>query len=79
MAFVLSAFMTMYLRRENARRDREYKRPEEYTVEEKLLERHLGDNASFFRYTVSLQFRHWSYIWMLTYTVLGLIATVLQM
>lgn len=53
MAFVGSAFMTWYLRRENARRDREYKRPEEYTTEEKLLERHLGDNATFFRYTVS--------------------------
>ncbi|TLD34771.1 high-affinity nicotinic acid transporter [Venturia nashicola] len=52
MSLTLSAFMTMYLRKENARRDREYKRPEDYTVEEKLLERHLGDNASFFRYTV---------------------------
>lgn len=53
MSFVLSAFMTMYLRKENARRDRKYKRLEEYTVEEKRVERHLGDNASFFRYTVS--------------------------
>lgn len=52
MSCVLSAFMTIYLRRENARRDREYKRPEEYTAEERMAERHLGDNASFFRYTV---------------------------
>jgi hypothetical protein len=47
-----SIFMTLYLRRENARRDREYTKPEEYTVEEMALEREKGDNASFFRYTV---------------------------
>ncbi|KAL0465943.1 major facilitator superfamily domain-containing protein [Neurospora intermedia] len=52
MAFVLSAFMTIYLRRENARRDREYKPPSEYTEEEKIAEREKGDNATFFRYTV---------------------------
>jgi len=52
MSTALSIFMTLYLRRENARRDREYKKPEEYTTEEKLLEREKGDNASFFRYTV---------------------------
>jgi hypothetical protein len=52
MACLLSIFMTIMLRRENARRDRENKRPEEYTTEEKAAERHLGDNASFFRYTV---------------------------
>lgn len=52
MSMLLSIFMTLYLRRENARRDREYKPPSEYTVEEKLLEREKGDNATFFRYTV---------------------------
>jgi hypothetical protein len=52
MAFVLSIFMTIYLRRENARRDREYKPPSEYTEEERIAERERGDNATFFRYTV---------------------------
>ncbi|KAG8624752.1 hypothetical protein KVT40_007819 [Elsinoe batatas] len=52
MSFLLSAFMTTYLRRENARRDREYKRPEEYTEEERMLEKDKGDHATFFRYTV---------------------------
>jgi len=52
MACVLSILMTIYLRRENARRDREYKPPSEYTEEEKAAEREKGDNATFFRYTV---------------------------
>ncbi|KAK0668067.1 putative high-affinity nicotinic acid transporter [Cercophora samala] len=52
MAAVLSIFMTIYLRRENARRDREYKPPSEYTEEERVAEREKGDNASFFRYTI---------------------------
>ena len=52
MAAVLSMFMTLYLRRENARRDATYKAPSEYTEEERIAERHKGDNASFFRYTV---------------------------
>jgi nitrate/nitrite transporter NarK len=52
MSMCLQAFMTIYLRRENARRDREYKRPEEYTDAERMLERERGDNATFFRYTV---------------------------
>jgi MFS family permease len=53
MSTVLSTFMTIYLRRENARRDRESsKAPEQYTVEEKELERERGDDATFFRYTV---------------------------
>lgn len=52
MALVLSIFMTIYLRRENARRDREYKPPSEYTEAEKLAEREKGDSATFFRYTV---------------------------
>ncbi|KAL8415293.1 hypothetical protein RB594_006226 [Gaeumannomyces avenae] len=52
MALVLSIFMHIYLRRENARRDAEYKPPAEYTEEERVAERHRGDNASFFRYTI---------------------------
>lgn len=52
MSTILSVFMTVYLRRENARRDREYKAPSEYTEAEQLLEREKGDNASFFRYTI---------------------------
>ncbi|KAK4033272.1 major facilitator superfamily domain-containing protein [Parachaetomium inaequale] len=52
MALVLSVWMFIYLRRENARRDREYKPPSEYTEEEKLAEREKGDLATFFRYTV---------------------------
>ena len=52
MAMVLSIFMTIYLRRENARRDREYKPPSEYTEDERLAERERGDNATFFRYTI---------------------------
>lgn len=44
--------MTLYLRRENARRDRVYKAPELYTAAEKYEEREKGDGASFFRYTV---------------------------
>lgn len=52
MSACLSTFMTIYLRRENARRDREYKAPSEYTSAERALEREKGDNATFFRYTV---------------------------
>jgi hypothetical protein len=52
MSATLSACMTVYYRMENSRRDREFKKPEEYTVEEMALEREKGDNASFFRYTV---------------------------
>lgn len=51
MSTVLCIFMTIYLRRENARRDRLYKAPSEYTQEERLLETEKGDNATFFRYT----------------------------
>jgi hypothetical protein len=54
MSFLLSAFMTVYLRAENRRRDR---RAEEthingYTAEQKYEERERGDYASFFRYTL---------------------------
>jgi hypothetical protein len=53
MSTVLCIIMTIYLRRENARRDQvNPKKPSEYTAEEKYAERQLGDNASFFRYTV---------------------------
>lgn len=53
MSLILSIFMYMYLRYENARRDRVYpKKPEEYTDEERFAERECGDNASFFRYTL---------------------------
>lgn len=53
MSMILSTMMTIYLRRENARRDQEYaKRPEDYAEYEKTAERDKGDNATFFRYTV---------------------------
>ncbi|KAK5084466.1 hypothetical protein LTR05_005542 [Lithohypha guttulata] len=51
MAAILAGVMTVYYRRENARRDREHKAPEVYTEDEKLLERTKGDYATFFRYT----------------------------
>lgn len=49
---LLAVFMTCYLRWENARRDRMYKPPSEYTRAEMELEADKGDNATFFRYTV---------------------------
>ncbi|KAH6880027.1 major facilitator superfamily domain-containing protein [Thelonectria olida] len=52
MAFTLGIWMMVYLRRENARRDREHKDPSEYSEEEKSAERERGDHATFFRYTV---------------------------
>jgi hypothetical protein len=53
MSTVLCVLMSTYLRRENGRRDaRNNKKPDEYTEEEKHKERELGDNASYFRYTV---------------------------
>ncbi|PQK12203.1 hypothetical protein BB8028_0003g08200 [Beauveria bassiana] len=52
MSLVLSVFMTIHLRRENARRDAQHKPLAEYTNEEKLRESEMGDNATFFRYTV---------------------------
>ncbi|KAL6243873.1 hypothetical protein RBB50_009307 [Rhinocladiella similis] len=51
-AFLGSLVMTVYLRQENARRDRDYKAPDDYTEVEKQLEREKGDSATFFRYTV---------------------------
>ncbi|QPC71278.1 hypothetical protein HYE68_002030 [Fusarium pseudograminearum] len=52
MALILSIFMTIYLRRENARRDATHKDPSLYTEAEKHAEREKGDNATFFRYTI---------------------------
>jgi hypothetical protein len=52
MSCILSILMTIYLRRENARRDQTHKAPHEYTRAEKELEQDSGDNATFFRYTV---------------------------
>ena len=52
MSTVLTIIMTIYFRRENAQRDRNYKPPEEYTDEERLAEHTMGDRASFFRYTI---------------------------
>lgn len=52
MSTTICTIMTIYYRRENARRDREYKKPEEYTTAEKTAEREKGDAATFFRFTV---------------------------
>ena len=52
MSASLQTFMTLYLRRENARRDSVHKNPAQYSVQEKEAERQRGDNATFFRYTV---------------------------
>lgn len=54
LAFLLTLFMTIWYRIENARRDRvsaEVSR-QEMTEEQKALEQELADNAPFFRYTV---------------------------
>lgn len=52
MSCVLSILMTLYLRRENRRRDAQHKAPEAYTRDEKIVEQEDGDNATFYRYTV---------------------------
>lgn len=52
MSTCLSIFMTLYLRKENKRRDSVGKDPATYTEAEKDAEREKGDNATFFRYTV---------------------------
>lgn len=56
MSFILTVFMTIYLRKENARREQwaleHNKQPENYSDEEKDAEREKGDNATFYRYTV---------------------------
>lgn len=56
MSATLTGFMSIYLRRENARRDawavQNNMIPENYTEEQKFAEREKGDNATFYRYTV---------------------------
>lgn len=52
MSACICTFMTIYYRRENARRDAKYGPPEEYTAAQKAEEREKGDAASFFRFTV---------------------------
>ncbi|KIM33273.1 hypothetical protein M408DRAFT_152109 [Serendipita vermifera MAFF 305830] len=57
MSCFLSILMTIYLRRENARRDayaaaNGLPKPEDYTDEMREAEREKGDYATFFRYTV---------------------------
>ncbi|CEI62484.1 unnamed protein product [Fusarium venenatum] len=52
MSLILSIWMTVNLRRENARRDAVHKDPSLYTEAEKYAEREKGDNATFFRYTI---------------------------
>lgn len=52
MSTCLSIFMTIYLRRENARRNKLHKDPAAYTEAERVAEREKGDHATFFRYTV---------------------------
>jgi hypothetical protein len=56
MSAVLTIFMSLYLRRENARRDawavENNMLPENYTEEQKKEEREKGDYATFYRYTV---------------------------
>lgn len=52
MSASICTVMTIYYRRENARRDTKYKAPDQYTAQERALEREKGDSASFFRFTV---------------------------
>jgi hypothetical protein len=56
MSLCLTAFMTMYLRHENARRDALASQRnislENYSEEMKSEEREKGDDATFYRYTV---------------------------
>jgi MFS family permease len=44
--------MHLYLKRENARRDREYKQPDQYKREELEAQRERGDDAEFFRFMI---------------------------
>jgi hypothetical protein len=54
MAFFLTLFMTIYLRRENARRDAlaQEQGQTTYSANRALEEMELADSASWFRYTV---------------------------
>jgi len=44
--------MHFYLKHENARRDRLYKHPDQYTREELEAQRERGDDADFFRFMI---------------------------
>ncbi|KAG9080074.1 hypothetical protein FRC06_007105 [Ceratobasidium sp. 370] len=50
MGATVALVVHIYCRRENARRDREYKAPEAYTQEEISAESTMGNQASFFRF-----------------------------
>jgi hypothetical protein len=56
LGFVLTTFMTLFLRRENSRRDlllsEQHLTLESITDEMKVDQRERGDDATFFRYTV---------------------------
>ena len=54
MAFFLTLFMTIWCRRENARRDAiaQETGDQELTEERKVLERELADDVPWFRYTI---------------------------
>lgn len=54
MAFILTTFMSIWCRLENARRNQVSgdTQNQELTEEQKLRERELGDNAPSFRYSV---------------------------
>lgn len=56
LSFCLSLGIRFWLKAENARRDawaaEHNMQPEDMTREQKLAERHMGDYASFFRYTL---------------------------
>ncbi len=55
MAFFLTSFMTLWCRRENARRDAVSKSSNassELTEEQKALEQELADDVPWFRYTI---------------------------
>lgn len=52
MSTCLQIFMTLWLRKENARRDHEHKAPADYSEQDKFAEREKGGDATFFRYTV---------------------------
>ncbi|KAK8021586.1 hypothetical protein PG990_006724 [Apiospora arundinis] len=54
MAFFLTLFMTIWCRRENARRDAmaQQQGSQELTEEQRKLERELADNVPWFRYTI---------------------------
>ncbi|KAK6371436.1 hypothetical protein LTS17_008686 [Exophiala oligosperma] len=52
LSIILCALQSVYLRRENARRDATHKPLSEYTAQNKHEERELGDSATFYRFTV---------------------------